>query len=199
MGPRLLHDVQMSSRRGVTLDDDWAWSLACSFWVLVVLDWLMSASLGRPCAIQEEEYVGSFQIVLSSESYDFKNPELAFKQPTGKPSPLSYFVCFIELTQVVAGALRTIYSINKSKLFLSFVGPHWEQQIVAVLDSALNEWINTLPNHLKWNTTSQNLREFVWFLQSASSTATNTFKPSSFIVPVPCDFAPTQLDHACIA
>ncbi|KAN0130590.1 hypothetical protein V8E53_011676 [Lactarius tabidus] len=39
--------------------------------VLVALDWLMSASLGQPCAIQEEEYVGSFQIVLSSESHDF--------------------------------------------------------------------------------------------------------------------------------
>ena len=39
------------------------------------------------------------------------------------------------------------YSINKSKLFLGFVGPHWEQHIVAELDSALNEWIDTVPNH----------------------------------------------------
>lgn len=35
------------------------------------------------------------------------------------------------------------YSINNSKLFLGFVGPYWEQHIVAELDSALNEWIDT--------------------------------------------------------
>jgi hypothetical protein len=39
------------------------------------------------------------------------------------------------------------YSINKSKSFLGFVGPHWEQHIVAELDSALNEWIDTVPGH----------------------------------------------------
>ena len=39
------------------------------------------------------------------------------------------------------------YSINKSKLSLGFVGPEWEQRIVAELDSALNKWIDTVPEH----------------------------------------------------
>ena len=39
------------------------------------------------------------------------------------------------------------YSINKSKIFLGFVGPQWEQHIVAELDSSLNKWIDEVPDH----------------------------------------------------
>jgi hypothetical protein len=139
-----------------------------TFWVLVVLDRLMSASFGRPCAIQEEDFDVDLPTEVDDEYWENEDPEQAFKQPPGKPSLISYFVCFIKLNQILAVALRTIYSINKSKIFLGFVGPHWEQHIVAELDSALNEWIDTVPNHLKWDTTGQNFRELVWFLQSAS-------------------------------
>lgn len=101
--------------------------------VLVVLDRLMSASFGRPCAIHEEEYVLatptssyfhlnlqlylSFDIDLPTEVDDeyWENehdPEQAFKQPPGKPSLLSYFVCFIKLNQILAIALRTIVRLG---------------------------------------------------------------------------------------
>ncbi|KAH9025471.1 hypothetical protein EDB85DRAFT_2149808 [Lactarius pseudohatsudake] len=114
--------------------------------VLVVVDRLMSASLGRPCAIQEEDFDVDMPTEIDDEYWENEqDPEQAFKQPPGKPSLLSYFVCFIKLNQILAVALRTIYSINKSKIFLGFVGPHWEQHIVAELDSALNEWIDTVP------------------------------------------------------
>jgi len=39
------------------------------------------------------------------------------------------------------------YSINKLKVLLGFVGQQWEQQIVAELDSALNKWIDGVPDH----------------------------------------------------
>lgn len=39
------------------------------------------------------------------------------------------------------------YSINKSKVRLGFVGQEWEQHIVAELDSALNKWIDAVPDH----------------------------------------------------
>ena len=42
------------------------------------------------------------------------------------------------------------YSINKSKVMLGFVGPQWEQHIVAELDSALNKWIDSVPDHRKF-------------------------------------------------
>ncbi|KAH9173662.1 fungal-specific transcription factor domain-containing protein [Lactarius sanguifluus] len=170
VGIRLLQDVGRHRKRvynKADLAEDEQWRR--TFWVLVILDRLMSASLGRPCAIQEEDFDVDMPTEIDDEYWENEqDPEQAFKQPPGKPSLLSYFVCFIKLNQILAVALRTIYSINKSKIFLGFVGPHWEQHIVAELDSALNEWIDTVPNHLKWDTTGQNFRELVWFLQSAS-------------------------------
>ena len=41
------------------------------------------------------------------------------------------------------------YSINKSKALLGFVGQQWEQHIVAELDSALNKWVDSVPDHRK--------------------------------------------------
>lgn len=32
---------------------------------------------------------------------------------------------------------------------LGFVGPQWEQHIVAELDSALNKWVDSVPDHCK--------------------------------------------------
>jgi hypothetical protein len=39
------------------------------------------------------------------------------------------------------------YSIKKSKASLGFVGQDWEQRMVAELDSALNKWMDSLPDH----------------------------------------------------
>src|ERR1700722_11939255 len=39
------------------------------------------------------------------------------------------------------------YSIKKSKILLGFVGQQWEQHIVSELDSALNKWIDSVPDH----------------------------------------------------
>jgi hypothetical protein len=64
VGLRLVQDVGRHRKRlysNTDLAESEHWRRA--FWVLVVLDRLMSASFGRPCAIQEEEYVRS--ILLS--------------------------------------------------------------------------------------------------------------------------------------
>lgn len=49
----------------------------------------------------------------------------------------------------MAFALRTIYTINKSKAILGFVGPTWEQHIVSELDSAMNKWLDSVPDHCR--------------------------------------------------
>lgn len=60
-------------------------------------------------------------------------PAFVPKQPDNVPSKISYFVAYLKLGQILAFALRTIYTINKSKVLLGFVGPQWEQHIVAEL------------------------------------------------------------------
>ena len=103
------------------------------------------------------------------EYWENDDPNLAFKQPPGKPSRVSYFNCLIRQNQILAFALRTIvsamchsamltsllttatqYSINKSKVLLGFIGPRWEQHIVSELDSALNKWIDAVPDHREY-------------------------------------------------
>ena len=47
---------------------------------------------------------------------------------------------------------------------LGFVGPQWEQHIVAELDSALNKWIDSVPDFVRWD---PNREDQVRFTQSA--------------------------------
>jgi hypothetical protein len=42
------------------------------------------------------------------------------------------------------------YTIKKSKVLLGFVGQEWEQRVVSQLDSALNQWVDSVPDHRTW-------------------------------------------------
>ncbi|KIJ91744.1 hypothetical protein K443DRAFT_114651, partial [Laccaria amethystina LaAM-08-1] len=102
------------------------------------------------------------------EYWDHPDPSQRFKQLPNKPSLITQFNLYIKLNQVLA-FLRTIasalkgppalsferrtcaqHSINKSKIFLGFVGPQWEKPIVAELDSPLNKWVDSVPDHFGW-------------------------------------------------
>lgn len=54
----------------------------------------------------------SFDIDLPTECDDEfwtnTEPELAFKQPPGKPSKVAFFNCYVRLHQILAFAMRTI-------------------------------------------------------------------------------------------
>ncbi|KAF9220414.1 hypothetical protein BS17DRAFT_344209 [Gyrodon lividus] len=166
IGIRLAQDVgahrrkAYSSKRSVEGE---LWKRA--FWVLVTLDRQMSSSLGRPCAIQDEDFDLDLPVECDDEYWEHPDPEQAFKQPRDKPSAMSFFISFLKLNHILAFALRTIYSINKSKVLLGFVGQQWEQHIVAELDSALNRWIDAVPHHLRWDPTRDVNSPF--FMQSS--------------------------------
>ena len=98
--------------------------------VLLVIDRTLSTVLGRPCCVQDEEYVFfclhsacSAYLTLGSFSHDLEypiecddqywfheDPALAFKQPAGKPSLITAFNCVIRLNQIQSCTLRTIVS-----------------------------------------------------------------------------------------
>lgn len=97
-----------------------------------------------------------------------------------QPSHLTAFNQLVKLLGILAYAIRTVYSINKSKVHLGFVGHEWEAHtgewtsscelrddtltryctIVAELDAALNSWTDSLPDHrgctarLPWSSAS---------------------------------------------
>ncbi|EIN10102.1 hypothetical protein PUNSTDRAFT_102126 [Punctularia strigosozonata HHB-11173 SS5] len=165
IGIRLAQDVGAHRRKvygpKLTVEDE-LWKRAC--WALITLDRQICCGLGRPCALQDEDFDLDLPADCDDEYWESDDPEKAFKQPEGKPSSVTYFICRIKLNQILAFALRTIYSINKSKVLLGFVGQQWEQHIVAELDSALNKWIDSVPDHLRWDPKREDM---LFFNQSA--------------------------------
>jgi len=133
-----------------------------AFWCLVALDRVTSAGLGRPIAIFDEDIDADLPLEVDDEYYDEVKKE--WKQPEGKPARISAFNHYVKLQGILAYAIRTVYSINKSKVHLGFVGPEWESHTVAELDSALNSWLDSLPDHLKWD---PNCKDNIRFEQQA--------------------------------
>lgn len=165
VGIRMAQDVGAHRKKVYTATptiEEELWKRA--FWVLVSMDRSISSALGRPCAIQDEDFDLDLPTECDDEYWNHPDPNLAWKQPSGKASIVTFFNCFLRLNQILAFALRTIYSINKSKALLGFVGQQWEQHIVAELDSALNKWIDSVPDHLRWDPNRENL---VFLNQSA--------------------------------
>ena len=100
--------------------------------VLVCMDRIISAALGRPCAIHDDEYVcwiyacnllpnktyiySSFDLELpvdcDDEYWDHPDPKQRFKQPENKPSLISAFILFIKLNQILSYCLRTIVTLS---------------------------------------------------------------------------------------
>lgn len=63
----------------------------------------------------DDEHATSFDIDLPTECDDeywmVADPELAFKQPPGKPSMVAFFNCHLRLLQILAFAMRTIVRV----------------------------------------------------------------------------------------
>ncbi|KAI0787277.1 fungal-specific transcription factor domain-containing protein [Fomes fomentarius] len=173
VGIRMAQDVGAHRKKvysaSPTIEEE-LWRRA--FWVLVAMDRQTSFALGRPCAIQDEDFDIDLPTECDDEYWMAVDPELAFKQPPGKPSMVAFFNCHLRLLQILAFAMRTIYSINKSKALLGFVGQQWEQHIVAELDSALNKWIDSVPDHLRWDPT----REDLLFLNQSANLYANYYQ-----------------------
>ncbi|KAH8107479.1 fungal-specific transcription factor domain-containing protein [Phellopilus nigrolimitatus] len=141
-----------------------------AFWMLVLFDRIGSAGLGRPCCVREEDFDLDFPLEVDDEYWIPTDPtQPAFKQPAGKPSFVSCLVCVLKLTQIMAHALRTIYCIDKSKVLLGLVSDDWQAQIVSQLNTALDEWVETVPEHLRW---SPSIKDDLFANQSATIYAT---------------------------
>ncbi|KAF9010516.1 fungal-specific transcription factor domain-containing protein [Cyathus striatus] len=69
---------------------------------------------------------------------------------------ITAFSYHLRLCEMFSFALRTLYSTKRSKMLTGFVGSQWEQRVVTELDSAMNRWKDTLPDHLRWNPNNPN-------------------------------------------
>uniref|UniRef100_A0A0W0FHI4 Xylanolytic transcriptional activator regulatory domain-containing protein n=1 Tax=Moniliophthora roreri TaxID=221103 RepID=A0A0W0FHI4_MONRR len=130
---------------GVKLTPEYE-QLKRAFWVLVVMDRMVSNFSGRPNAIREDEFDQELPVDVEDEFWDE-----GFQQPPDKPSSISCFISYIKLTEILAFALVTLFPTKKSRLMFGLSGNGWQERITEELDSSLNNWISTIPDHLRWD------------------------------------------------
>ncbi|KAK0441743.1 fungal-specific transcription factor domain-containing protein [Desarmillaria tabescens] len=128
-----------------------------SFWALVVFDRLTSLYIGRPTLVQEEDFDLEPPIECDDEYWEIApDGQVHFNQPTDKPSIISYFNASIKLSEIMSFAVRTLYSIKKGRDVLGLTGEGWEQRLVADIDSSMNAWADSIPDHLRWDPKREN-------------------------------------------
>ena len=100
-------------------------------------------------------------IPCDDEYWDTGHPETSFKQPAGIPSKLDYFVSYVKLMEIEAATMRAVvrcfYKLDVDGVLMSpkyytkkpdlVTARPTDQQTITMLDSALNDWFNSLPPH----------------------------------------------------
>lgn len=115
-----------------------------AFWCLIPLDSVVCTVLGRPCSIQDEDYDIDYPLECDDEYWSHEDPQKAFKQPSDTPSSMTYFNWYLKLTKIQNRVLCKVYSTQGTK---ELQDPERARKLVTELDSELDRWFNTLPNH----------------------------------------------------
>ncbi|KIL66457.1 hypothetical protein M378DRAFT_75140 [Amanita muscaria Koide BX008] len=145
-----------------TVEDE-LWKRA--FWNLFAIDNIMSAISGRPCSLHEEDYDQEYPAECDDEFWEHPDPSRCFDQPENKVSYMAYYTCFLRLVKILAKVMRYVYSVRRSTTMVERAVFKSDQQAIAELDSAMNEWMDCIPDHLRWNPNTENL---LFLKQSAS-------------------------------
>ncbi|KAF8176576.1 fungal-specific transcription factor domain-containing protein [Mycena galopus ATCC 62051] len=140
--------------------EDELWKRA--FWSFFALERTGCIFLGRPMGLHVEEYDIDLPLAVDDEYWD-----QGFAQPAGIPSRMSYFICYLQLCEILGDAMRRLYGSKKAKILMGWDGPEWEQHAVAELDSTMNRFLDSIPSHLRWD--PENLpQDASFFDQSAT-------------------------------
>ncbi|KAK0194822.1 fungal-specific transcription factor domain-containing protein [Armillaria mellea] len=161
IGLRVAQDAGVHQRRGRdspnTVEGE-LWKRG--FWCLLFIDRVASSHFGRPCALHEEEIDVELPVECDDQYWIHADPEKAFKQPTGQPSDISHFNTLLRLSHLLQTCLRTLYLMEKSKRSFGLLRQDWDQQVAAELDTSLDNWFDSIPEHLRWDPNQVNSTHF---------------------------------------
>ncbi|KAE9403325.1 hypothetical protein BT96DRAFT_990365 [Gymnopus androsaceus JB14] len=121
-----------------------------AFWCLVCIDTYMSNFTGRPKATNPADYDLEFPLEVDDDYWLHLDPEQAFKQPTGRPSALACWVHYLKLLDIFGVAQRSIHAVKIPQRWASDPKKN-DETVVSELDIALNQWVDTIPDHLRWD------------------------------------------------
>ncbi|KAJ6479254.1 fungal-specific transcription factor domain-containing protein [Mycena vitilis] len=113
------------------------------FWVLVVTDTIMSTFKGRPSITQPADFDVDLPVGIDDEYWGIPNAV----QPAGKPSTCAFMPVFLELMSIFARIQGSVYPVNGKKC---------PEAVIVELDSALNNWVDIVPKHLRWDPNQPN-------------------------------------------
>ncbi|KAJ6498988.1 fungal-specific transcription factor domain-containing protein [Mycena sanguinolenta] len=129
------------------------------FWVLLCLEWVSGTHTGRPLIMHYSDFDQDLPAECDDEYWDVPAPH-TFQQRKNKPSDLSYFIYYAKLLEIQADVITTLYSPRKPRDLCGRAFPPSEAQCIMAFDSALNAWLNTVPEHLRWDPERPNLLHF---------------------------------------
>ncbi|KAJ6629500.1 fungal-specific transcription factor domain-containing protein [Mycena sp. CBHHK59/15] len=130
------------------------------FWMLICIDTLGSSFCGRPRATSSDDYDLDYPIECDDEFWDHPDPAMAFKQPSGRPSTMTYTTVYLKLIEIVGMTQRTVYSIKRESKPAG-----WTKGVLAELDAVLSAWMDSVPEHLRWD---PHMEDPTFFAQSAA-------------------------------
>ncbi|KAJ7089032.1 fungal-specific transcription factor domain-containing protein [Mycena crocata] len=108
------------------------------FWILVATDTLISSFKGRPKIMDSIDIDIDFPAGCDEQHWGTPNA----RQPHGIPSNSAFIVVYLKLIMIFGRIQRVVYPVN---------GLPSSQDAVAKLDSDLNGWVDSVPNHLRWD------------------------------------------------
>ncbi|KAF7325043.1 Fungal-trans domain-containing protein [Mycena kentingensis (nom. inval.)] len=116
------------------------------WWVLLCIDTLVSGFCGRPRATRSHDYDVDLPAECDDEYWETEDPEQAFKQPPGRPSLTAGMNAYLRLIEILGMAQESIYLVDAKNRSIE-----WMREAVANIDSALNDWADKIPDHLRWD------------------------------------------------
>ncbi|KAH7876083.1 fungal-specific transcription factor domain-containing protein [Lentinula edodes] len=123
------------------------------FWILRNADVLQGLSLGRPAAIDSEHFDLDRPVECDDEYWEKTEHNEGFTQPPGKTSGLSFFTHYNKLVDIAASVQRSVYCVNEVPEYKddSLTAVERNRKKAMQHDSALNHWLMSLPEHLRWD------------------------------------------------
>ncbi|KAJ7469581.1 fungal-specific transcription factor domain-containing protein [Mycena latifolia] len=122
------------------------------FFMLMATDTIMNSLTGRPCITHSVDFDLELPVDCDEEYWGIPHA----MQPPGKPSTSAFVVAHFPLMIIFGRIQRAVYPVN---------GEPPSAEMIAELDSDLNEWVDALPEHLRWDPNQENP---VFLVQSAA-------------------------------
>ncbi|THU84644.1 hypothetical protein K435DRAFT_927492 [Dendrothele bispora CBS 962.96] len=127
-------------------------------WTLLMIDMKVSMIFGSPRGIPTYGFDLEHLIKYDDEYWEHDDPSQAFIQPPGKPSSIAYWNHYVKLVKITTFAHDVLFSEHDWQPWKRMgISSHtWKQKAVIEIDSDLNKWVESIPDHLRWDPHTQN-------------------------------------------